>query len=244
MRDATLLHNDLLRAIGRQHGAHEAALPRDSSAGTFCMAFAEPLRAASWCAAVQRQLLDVDWPSAVLACEPAAEVLGHDSSDRPIFRGLCVRMGMHVGRARAAVDRVTRRPEYRGTIVDETLRIVGRAQPGQVLLSAAAAAAVRDGPEPVRLARESCHRHRSDNDDDDDDKQDRDDGTGHRERGDGTRKARTRAMRARTTYTNCVHAGSKGVSLAASMATARARLARGRATMRARPAQPAPVAPI
>lgn len=122
------------------------------------MAFAEPLRAAAWCADVQRQLLDVDWPPAVLACEPAAEVLGHDASDRPIFRGLCVRMGMHAGRARAAVDRVTRRPEYRGTIAEETLRIVGRAQPGQVILSAAAAAAVRDGPEPVRLAGESRHR--------------------------------------------------------------------------------------
>nr|UMO78490.1 Serine/threonine protein kinase [Pandoravirus belohorizontensis] len=158
MRDATLLHNDLLRAIGRRHGAHEAALPRDSSAGTFCMAFAKPLQAAAWCADVQRQLLDVDWPPAVLACEPAAEVLGHDASDRPIFRGLCVRMGMHVGRARAAVDRVTRRPEYRGAIAEETLRVVGRAQPGQVLLSATAAAAVRDGPEPVCLARESRRR--------------------------------------------------------------------------------------
>nr|UMO80375.1 Serine/threonine protein kinase [Pandoravirus aubagnensis] len=159
MRDATLLHNDLLREVGRQHGAHEAVLPRDSSAGTFCMAFADPLRAASWCAAVQRQLLDVDWPAALLACEPAAEVLGHDAADRAIYRGLRVRMGMHVGRARPTVDRITRRAEYRGATADETLHIVGRAQPGQILLTGAAAAAVSGGPEPVHPIhkRDCCH---------------------------------------------------------------------------------------
>ncbi|AVK76543.1 serine-threonine kinase [Pandoravirus neocaledonia] len=163
MRDATLLHNDLLRALGRQYGAHEAVLPRDSSAGTFCMAFSDPLRAAAWCAAVQRQLLDVDWPALLLACEHAAEVLGHDASDRPIYRGLRVRMGMHVGRARPAVDRLTRRPEYGGATSNEALRTVGCAHPGQIVLTAAAAEAVRYGPDPVHpISERRSHAERDD----------------------------------------------------------------------------------
>jgi serine/threonine protein kinase len=149
MRDATVAHNELLRTLAKECGGHEAVLPRGSGEGTFCMAFADPLQAVRWCAAVQRGLLDVDWPQRLVDCEAAAEVFGNGADNRVVFRGLRVRMGMHVGHERAIVDRRTRQAEYRGATAREALCLVARALPGQVLLSAPAAEAVRDGPEPV-----------------------------------------------------------------------------------------------
>ncbi|AGO84667.2 Serine/threonine protein kinase [Pandoravirus salinus] len=174
MRDATVAHNQLLRTLAKEHGAHEAVLPRGSGEGTFCMAFADPIQAVRWCAAVQRGLLDVDWPQRLLDCDAAAEVLGNGADDRVVFRGLCVRMGMHVGHERAVVDRRTRQAEYRGPTARQALCLVARAMPGQVLLSASAAEAVRGGPEAVhrlgvRYDAEADSVVCVDDDDDDDD---------------------------------------------------------------------------
>lgn len=49
--------------------------------------------------AVQQALLKLDWPEALLDHPGASEEWG-DTDDRVIYRGLRVRMGVHVGRPR------------------------------------------------------------------------------------------------------------------------------------------------
>jgi hypothetical protein len=83
MRDATLLHNDVLRSALRRHRGYEVAFLRDrnSGEGSFCMAFQHPSDALAWCDDVQRALLAADWPEALLEHPGAAEEWG-DTDDR------------------------------------------------------------------------------------------------------------------------------------------------------------------
>jgi hypothetical protein len=83
MRDATLLHNAALRASLAQHRGYEVVFLRDrnSGEGSFCMAFHTPSEALAWCSEVQRALLAVAWPEALLDHPGAAEEWG-DTDDR------------------------------------------------------------------------------------------------------------------------------------------------------------------
>jgi hypothetical protein len=67
MRDATLVHNDTLRAALKRHRGYEVVFLRDrnSGEGSFCMAFQQAHDALAWCADVQQALLEVEWPEAL-----------------------------------------------------------------------------------------------------------------------------------------------------------------------------------
>jgi hypothetical protein len=83
MRDATLLHNETLRAALKRHKGYEVVFLRDrnSGEGSFCMAFQHASDALAWCCDVQRALLKVEWPEALLEHPGAAEEWG-DTDDR------------------------------------------------------------------------------------------------------------------------------------------------------------------
>lgn len=145
MRDATLLHNDLLRSLLKKHRGYEVILLRDrnSGEGSFCLAFQSALDALAWCVEVQQELVKVDWPKELLDHPGAAEEWG-DTDDRVLFKGLRVRMGIHFGQPRAARDPMTRRVEYIGPVVNAAARITAMTHGGQILLSSAAFAKMRD----------------------------------------------------------------------------------------------------
>ncbi|WBR14733.1 Ser/thr kinase [Pandoravirus kuranda] len=138
MRDATMLYNDVLRGLLRDHAGYEAAPTgtRNTGEGSFCLVFERTADALAWCAAVQRALLEVTWPRALLDHPAAAEEWG-GTDDRVIFYGLRARMGVHTGTPRLMRDPATKRVAYEGPAVDAAAKITALAHGGQVVLSAA-----------------------------------------------------------------------------------------------------------
>jgi class 3 adenylate cyclase len=136
MRDATLMHNETLRAALAKHGGYEVVFLRDrnSGEGSFCMAFQHASDAVAWCGEVQAALLKVEWPEALLEHPGAAEEWG-DTDDRVLFKGLRVRMGVHVGTPKMVRDAMTRRVEYIGPVVNAAARITAMTHGGQIVVS-------------------------------------------------------------------------------------------------------------
>jgi hypothetical protein len=91
MRDATLVHNATLRSALRKFRGYEVAFLRDknSGEGSFCMAFQLPSDALAWCSHVQTELLDAEWPAALLEHPGAAEEWG-DTDDRYLLGPICI----------------------------------------------------------------------------------------------------------------------------------------------------------
>jgi len=135
MRDSTLLHNELLRSLLKKYNGYEVVFL--SGQGSFCMAFSDPICALSWCIDVQKQLATaVSWPKELLE-HPAAAEEWDEIHQRILFKGLRVRMGLHVGQPKSIKDPKTRRVEYVGPVVDTTSHITSMAYGGQVVLSGA-----------------------------------------------------------------------------------------------------------
>ncbi len=132
MRDATLLHNQVLRDLLKRWSGYEAMLlrERNSGEGSFCMVFTNAVNAVGWCSEAQQELIKVEWPEALLEHPGAAEEWG-DTDDRLIFRGLRVRMGIHFGEPRRVRDPMTRRIEYYGPVVNAAARITALTHGGQ-----------------------------------------------------------------------------------------------------------------
>jgi class 3 adenylate cyclase len=150
MRDATLLHNDALRAALKRHRGYEAMLSSagatptwTSGEGSFCMAFHCVDDALDWCADVQAALLTLDWPAALLEHAGAAEAWADVDDTKVVWRGLRVRMGVHVsttqggGMLRMGKEAMTRRAEYSGPAVAAAARMTAMAHGGQVIVSRA-----------------------------------------------------------------------------------------------------------
>jgi class 3 adenylate cyclase len=152
MRDATMTHNDILRSLLKKHRGYEALFARgghhNSGEGSFCMAFQEAGNAVEWCMEAQQALLKAEWPRRLLEHPGAGEEWG-DTDDRVLFRGLRVRMGIHVGSPRSKRDPTTRRVEYSGAAIDIAARITALTHGGQILVS---------GPAFVKLKSEKVLR--------------------------------------------------------------------------------------
>jgi class 3 adenylate cyclase len=160
MRDATLMHNETLRAALKKHRGYEVVFIRDrnSGEGSFCMAFQSASDAVAWCSEVQQALLRVEWPEALLEHPGAAEEWGdtddrylvsrafpsafpdrrltkRGTCDRVLYKGLRVRMGVHMGTPRVVRDPMTRRVEFIGPVVNAAARITAMTHGGQIVLS-------------------------------------------------------------------------------------------------------------
>ena len=138
MHEATFIHNDSLRALLTQHNGYEVAFHGHAGGeGSFCIAFQHTNDALAWCGAAQKTLLTKQWPEELLAHPGAAEEWG-DMDDMIIFKGLRVRMGVHVGKAKPIREPITRRIEYMGPVVNTAAHVTALASGGQVLITEAA----------------------------------------------------------------------------------------------------------
>jgi tetratricopeptide (TPR) repeat protein len=129
MRRALELHDGLLRRLLEEHGGYEAWAVGDA----FLVAWQLPEEALRWCLDVQRALVQVEWPKALLKQPEAGVVLREDGA--PLFRGLRVRMGMHVGEPAVRRDPRTQRLIYSGSATRRAGRLAVAANGGQILLT-------------------------------------------------------------------------------------------------------------
>jgi class 3 adenylate cyclase len=137
MRDATAAHNDLLRSLATKYGGYEGGVGRERNTGegSFCLVFVRAFDALRWCVEAQNALLAVAWPESLLSHPGAAEEVDGGMDERTVFRGLRVRMGVHVGHPRVVKDAMTRRVEYVGSAVNTAARMTALAHGGQVVVS-------------------------------------------------------------------------------------------------------------
>ncbi len=135
MKDATLIHNALIRALLKKHEGYEVPFARDrnSGEGSFCMIFQHTVNALEWCQDVQQELVKAEWPESLLEHPGASEEWG-DTDDRVIYKGPRVRMGVHVGNPKLLRDPMTRKVDYIGPCVNIAARITALAHGGQVML--------------------------------------------------------------------------------------------------------------
>lgn len=132
MRIALDLHNMLLRTRLEVWRGYEVKTEGDA----FMLAFAEPADALGWCLDVQRRLLALEWPPALLAQADGAQE--ESESGALAWRGLRVRMGIHVGTPEPREDPKTGRMDYFGPVVNKAARVSAMAHGGQILASDAA----------------------------------------------------------------------------------------------------------
>lgn len=145
MKDATIAQNQLLRSLLAKHQGYQvrSTKERNTGEGSFCMVFQEPTNALAWCLDCQKALLQVDWPPSLLDHQGAAEECG-DADDKILFKGLRVRMGIHVGNPRVIKDARTRRMDYHGPSVVTAAGITSMAHGGQILMSESAFTKVKE----------------------------------------------------------------------------------------------------
>lgn len=130
MEAANKIHQNMMRRSFRAMGGYEVKMEGDA----FIISFHTAVDALLWCLTAQQQLLDIDWPTELLAHPECAPVYSPDG--RLLYRGLSVRMGIHCGRAVHELDAVTRRMDYFGPMVNKTARISAAAAGGQIAVSA------------------------------------------------------------------------------------------------------------
>eukprot|EP00993_Chasmostoma_nieuportense_P007611 NODE_881_length_1792_cov_28.327928_g825_i0.p1 GENE.NODE_881_length_1792_cov_28.327928_g825_i0~~NODE_881_length_1792_cov_28.327928_g825_i0.p1 ORF type:complete len:577 (-),score=153.47 NODE_881_length_1792_cov_28.327928_g825_i0:62-1762(-) len=126
MKAALGRHNTLMRDELTKHSGFEVKTEGDA----FMVAFQSVTQALDWGVAVQRRLLQTQWPKALLDTRETCTV--RDANGQPIFYGLRVRMGMNSGNPEAQVDPITERTDYFGPAVNLAARIEGMAKGGQI----------------------------------------------------------------------------------------------------------------
>ncbi|KAJ2878716.1 cysteinyl-tRNA synthetase, partial [Coemansia asiatica] len=151
MRSAIKVHNGIMRRMLRSIGGYEVKTEGDA----FMVSFPTVASALHWCLAVQMTFLTADWPQEILdsphGCPiywpPEDGSVADSSRNRKsmlisegdgrhlIYRGLRVRMGMHLGSPVSEEDPITRRMDYFGPMVNRASRISGAADGGQVYVS-------------------------------------------------------------------------------------------------------------
>lgn len=132
MRAALAIHDAVMRRTLTAAGGYEVKTEGDA----FMVAFGRASDALAWCQAAQLALLDAPWPEDLTELADAASV-----GDPPRFRGLRVRMGVHVGEPDCRPDPVTARMDYFGPVVNRAARVASAGHGGQILISQAALAA-------------------------------------------------------------------------------------------------------
>ncbi|WP_224242569.1 ATP-binding protein [Hyalangium gracile] len=135
MRAALELHDRILRSLLASSSGYEVKTQGDS----FMVAFPTVADAVRWCLDVQEGLLDAPWPEELLAWPETAEERGARGL---LYRGLRLRMGVHVGEPELRVDPRTGNVDYVGRMVNVAARVADAGHGGQVLLSGAAWAQV------------------------------------------------------------------------------------------------------
>ncbi|KAJ9472313.1 Adenylate cyclase [Diplonema papillatum] len=128
MQAAVKLHNEVLRAAAAATAGYEVKTMGDD----FLFAFASPANAVRFCTESQWNLLNKPWPEALLLDPLCAPI---QAKGQLTYRGLRVRMGVHLGDIAAQYDAVTGRIDYFGHNVDIAATIVNSAGGGTIVAS-------------------------------------------------------------------------------------------------------------
>ncbi|KAL0491868.1 hypothetical protein AKO1_010259 [Acrasis kona] len=140
MRRALKIHNTIIRLLLKKHHGYEVKTQGDS----FMVGFNHAYDAISWAMSVQEELLDCqEWPTELILGSYDCR-MEWDQNKTVIFKGLRVRIGMHLGSAERIIDPVTNRPDFFGTTVNKAARVESCANGGQVLVSQTLLLAVSD----------------------------------------------------------------------------------------------------
>eukprot|EP00996_Jenningsia_fusiforme_P004241 NODE_504_length_2168_cov_94.777253_g462_i0.p1 GENE.NODE_504_length_2168_cov_94.777253_g462_i0~~NODE_504_length_2168_cov_94.777253_g462_i0.p1 ORF type:complete len:508 (-),score=122.24 NODE_504_length_2168_cov_94.777253_g462_i0:133-1656(-) len=122
------IHNQIMRDGIDAHNGYEVKTEGDA----FMVTFRTSLDAVQWCLDMQQKLLNANWPTGICS-HPSAEV-GRGSQGL-IWRGLRVRMGVHVGDPSAKRDPASGRMDYFGPMVNKSARVGGIGKGGQIVVS-------------------------------------------------------------------------------------------------------------
>lgn len=118
---------ELFARLAIEHRGYEVS----AESGHMTLAFSSPLDAMRWALAMQRALLEVEWPPELLDHDGAAEVLG--GGGHALFRGLRYAVALHLGEPDVAIDARTRKTRYLGPVVRLVEHVATRAIGGQIL---------------------------------------------------------------------------------------------------------------
>lgn len=130
MNTALKIYNEVFRQAIHEFNGYEAKTEGDF----FLVAFSEPVNALNFCVAIQFRLMQINWPEQLLAQPSAREEWNEQNVC--LYRGLRVRMGVHIGDPDFEQDRLTNRMEYTGVVVNETAAVASHATGGQIILTA------------------------------------------------------------------------------------------------------------
>ncbi|PNH10309.1 Adenylate cyclase [Tetrabaena socialis] len=119
----------LARGLLPAYGGYECKEPEP---GKFTMAFGCLTDAIAWASHVQKDLLALDWPPALLLMQGCEELRGEQG--QRLWRGLRVRMGMAYGYINVKKPMNTGRADYFGELANTAARVAALAAPGQVLV--------------------------------------------------------------------------------------------------------------
>jgi adenylate cyclase len=139
MRSAIKIHDQVMRRNLRSIGGYEVKTEGDA----FMVCFQDTIAALLWCFTVQLQLLETDWPAGILETDEGKEI---QKDETLLFRGLSVRMGIHVGTPVYERNPITKRMDYFGPVVNKASRICNAADGGQICVSSDIIAAIREVP--------------------------------------------------------------------------------------------------
>jgi len=105
------------------------------SAGKYLFIFQTPLQAYHYCEAVQKRLLDQEWPDMSEEIPNTAKFTD-PTSGVTIFNGLTVGMGMHVGvPTMFSFNKTTARMDYFGRVVNRAARVMSTSATGEISVS-------------------------------------------------------------------------------------------------------------
>lgn len=133
MRVALRMHDTIMRRSLRRIGGYEVKNDGDS----FMASFPSIQSALKWTCSVQQELLDADWPQEIIDSPIAATLHSQQPLEQTpvLFRGLSVRMGMHVGEPFCEIHSVTDRMDYTGPPVNFAARVGSAASGGQIFVT-------------------------------------------------------------------------------------------------------------
>ncbi|CAO3652285.1 unnamed protein product [Cunninghamella blakesleeana] len=162
MRSSIKIHDEVMRRTLRNVGGYEVKTEGDA----FMVCFQNITGALLWCFTVQLQLLEADWPAAILETEEGREI--EDSNGNCIYRGLSVRMGIHWGAPVFERNPITNRMDYFGPVVNKASRICNAADGGEICVSSDVIVALKGIPGILESSSNEVNGSGNVNDDDDD----------------------------------------------------------------------------
>ena len=127
MNDALEMHNTCIRSALSKYNGYEVKTIGDA----FMISFSNKIDAITFCLKTQEEFVKQKWPSD-LELTPQY----HRPSDSlPMWNGLRLRMGCHIGEATVEENPLTGRVDYRGSIVNMAARLESKALPGTLCIN-------------------------------------------------------------------------------------------------------------